>query len=108
MIETRVCKVLEEGVVAYFRKDGQLAADCCIKDFTPGVSIGFTRHGIAYFRGFQVGQLPAEALAKVGWREVIGIVALGHHGRIWLARRSVIVIDTDQDNLLKSRMKGKL
>src|ERR671931_1527270 len=100
--------ILEERIVIHSREDGQFAADRGIEDFAPSVPIGFTRHHIAYFRSLKVRQLPAEAFSKIRWRKMIGIISLRGDSCIGFTCCAVIMIHTDEDDLLKSHMECQL
>ena len=59
-------------------------------------------------RGFQVRQLPAEALAEVtGARNDWGHRP-GKSRSCWLALGGVVVVHPDQDHLLEAHVKGQL
>ena len=63
---------------------------------------------VADLGGVEVGELPAEAFAEVGGREVVGIVAVGDDGFVGVAFAGEVVVHADEDDLLKAHVEGEL
>ena len=98
----------EKRVVVRFGENGQLAADCRIQNFTASFFVGVTREGVTDLGSIKVGQLPADAFAKIIRRDMIRVIALGHNGFVRLAFGCEIMVHADQDDLLDAHVKSQL
>src|SRR5512140_2385715 len=82
----------EQRIVVYFSEHRQLAPHRRVQHLAAIPLVGLTRHAVPDLRGVQVGQLPSEAFAEVGRREVIRIISLRHDGLVGLALACEVVV----------------
>ncbi|MPN34384.1 hypothetical protein SDC9_181877 [bioreactor metagenome] len=66
----------KQTFVIHLGEDRQLAVHSGIDDLTASLLVGFPRQSVGQLRSFQVGQLPAEAFAKVTGVKVVGVISL--------------------------------